>query len=154
MEEKPTAIRNAAKAIIYQDGKVLLNRCSGRKGPYYALPGGGQNQYETMEEAVVRECLEETGYRVTPLRLAGICEEISTDAAFREKHPDYAHKIYHIFLCHTDGSAPAPPLEEDSNQRGTEWVDLQKIEGLPLFPEAIRRHMKDMVAGEHPLYLR
>jgi len=53
---------------------------------YYDFPGGGQNQYETLEEAVRRECLEETGYTVVVDRLAGIFEEICTDERFRAEY--------------------------------------------------------------------
>ena len=67
-------IKNAAKALIINNGKILLNKCQNSLGDaweaipngavYYDLPGGGQNQYETLTEAVKRECLEETGYTV------------------------------------------------------------------------------------------
>ena len=36
-------------------------------------------QYETMEQAVIRECLEETGYSVLPMRFVGLYEEITED---------------------------------------------------------------------------
>ena len=71
------AIRNSAKAIVINHGKILLNRCTSRFGEYYALPGGGQNPGETLQEAVQRELLEETGYRVKPLRLSGIYESVA-----------------------------------------------------------------------------
>ena len=57
------AIRCASKAIIIEKGFVLLNRCKGEDGDiYYDLPGGGQKQYESMEQTVIREVKEETGY--------------------------------------------------------------------------------------------
>ncbi len=53
------AIRNAAKAILIHNDKFLLNKCQSKDiGIYYDLPGGGQNPYETMEQAVLREVLE------------------------------------------------------------------------------------------------
>ena len=49
-------IRSTAKAIILKDGKILLHRCfNSYHGEYFSLPGGGQNAYETLYEAVVRE---------------------------------------------------------------------------------------------------
>ena len=60
------AIRNSAKAIVIDRGRILLNRCTSRFGEYYALPGGGQNPGETLIETVKRELLEETGYEVNP----------------------------------------------------------------------------------------
>lgn len=100
-------IRSTAKAIVLHEGRVLLNRAADAyRGDFYALPGGGQHRFETLEDAVVRECLEETGYRVRPLRLAAVCEEIWRSPAFRAAHPEYAHRMLHIFLCALAGDAP------------------------------------------------
>ena len=77
-------IRNDAKAIILDGNRILLNKCHApQMGDYFSLPGGGQNQYETMEEAVVRECLEETGYTVVPEAFVALYEEIYTCEAVR-----------------------------------------------------------------------
>src|SRR5699024_566285 len=57
-------VRNSAKALVLHEGKILVNRCTSRFGDYYALPGGGQREGETLLEAVRRELLEETGFRV------------------------------------------------------------------------------------------
>ncbi|HRX58388.1 MAG TPA: NUDIX domain-containing protein, partial [Eubacteriales bacterium] len=93
-------VRSAAKAIILDGDKVLLNKCRDEpNGDYYSLPGGGQEKYETLFEALVRECREETGYRVEPLRFAALMEEICDDPFIRETYPDYAHKMLHIFVC-------------------------------------------------------
>ena len=60
-------IRSTAKAIVLHEGRVLLNHAADAyRGDFYALPGGGQHRFETLEDAVVRECLEETGCRVRP----------------------------------------------------------------------------------------
>ena len=67
-------VRNSAKALVLHEGKILVNRCTSRFGDYYALPGGGQREGETLLEAVRRELLEETGFRVVPLRLSGLYE--------------------------------------------------------------------------------
>lgn len=96
-------IRCTAKAIVVRDGCILLNRCRKRDGSvYYDLPGGGQHVYESMEQAVVREVLEETGYAVKNLRFAALAEEIYTDDALRQKYPDYTHRVMHIFLAEVE----------------------------------------------------
>lgn len=51
--------RPAVYAIIIQDGKILLSPQGG-----YDLPGGGVKVYETIEEALIREVKEETGYDI------------------------------------------------------------------------------------------
>ena len=50
--------RNRATAIVTRDEKILLVRDRGRAT--YALPGGGIEDDEPPESAVVRELLEET----------------------------------------------------------------------------------------------
>lgn len=72
------AIRNSAKALSVSGNKIYVNRCVTQKGEiYYDLPGGGQHMFETMEEAVIREVLEETGYQVKVIRFAALAEEIN-----------------------------------------------------------------------------
>ncbi len=148
------SIRCAAKAIILHEGKVLLNKCSDRiNGEYYALPGGGQNPYETLYEALVRECLEETGYTVSPIRFAALYEEICDDGFIREKYPDYAHKMYHIVLCALASEDRGEPTEPDASQTACEWVLLQNLENIRLLPGAVGSHIRTLAEGAGPLFL-
>lgn len=151
----PVLIRSTAKAIILHEGRILLNRCAdSRNGTYYALPGGGQNQFEPLEDAVVRECLEETGYRVHPVRLAAVCEEIWNDAERRQKYPEYAHRMLHIFLCTLDGAAPEhAPTEMDLSMLESVWVPLDALDGLTLEPAPLQGRIEDILHGTAPLFL-
>jgi len=107
------AIRCAAKALVVRDGRLLLNRCRKSDGSvYYDLPGGGQHLFESMEEAVRREVREETGMGVRILRFAALAEEIYTNESLRQKYPDYAHRMMHIFLAEPDGTQDALPTEK------------------------------------------
>ena len=148
------SIRNAAKAIIVHGNKVLLNLSHRAElGAYYLLPGGGQNQYETMEEAVIRECLEETGYTVVPKALVAVFEEIYTSETFRQEHPEYAHKVFHIFRCSLADTVPSAPTEPDACQTGCVWVDISDVPNMRLFPERVREHFLEIVQASTPLYL-
>lgn len=148
------SIRNAAKAIILYDNKILLNKCrTPNIGDYYALPGGGQNQYETMEDAVVRECLEETGYTVVPKMFIALYEEIYTLEAVREKYPNCSHKILHIFRCVLADKAQVTPLEQDSGQLGCVWVDLSDVPTVNLLPICVRENIQHLMQAKSPLYL-
>lgn len=55
--------RLAAYAVIVRDGRILLSWFNGTN-PGWTLPGGGVEYDESIEEAVVRELFEETGYHV------------------------------------------------------------------------------------------
>ena len=148
------SIRNAAKAIILHDNKILLDKChvSGI-GDYFALPGGGQNQYETMEEAVMRECLEETGYTVFPIAFVALYEEIYTLEAVRKRYPDYSHKIIHIFRCALANEVPIVPSEQDSWQLGCVWMDVNEISSVNLLPSIVRDNIYHLIHSDAPLYL-
>lgn len=148
------SIRNAAKAIVIHNGKLLLNKChSPRFGAFYTIPGGGQHQYETLEEAVVREVLEETGYTVIPEAFAALYEEIYCSGEVRAAYPDYAHKIFHIFRCRLSGENQATPSELDDNQTGCMWVDIGEAASLPIRSACIGENIVRLCHGDVPVYL-
>lgn len=147
-------IRNAAKAIILHDNKILLDRCHLPDiGYFFALPGGGQKQYETMEEALIRECLEETGYTVRPETFVALYEEIYTDESLREKSPDYSHKILHIFKCSLESLVKTAPTEKDFGQLDCVWVDLNAITSIRILPAKIGDNIQALLHSNSPLYL-
>lgn len=58
------------------------------------MPGGGQDTYETLDEAIIKECFEETRYNVIPVRFSALYEEIFGSPKTRElytKHIPYNH---------------------------------------------------------------
>jgi 8-oxo-dGTP pyrophosphatase MutT (NUDIX family) len=62
-------IEFSVKALIIRDNKFLALHKARISSPRYELPGGRLLFGETVEEAVVREVLEETGLTVVPVRL-------------------------------------------------------------------------------------
>jgi len=52
-------------ALIVLDGRVVLVRHRAGSSTYHLLPGGGVDYRETLEHAVIREVLEETGLEVS-----------------------------------------------------------------------------------------
>jgi 8-oxo-dGTP diphosphatase len=84
----PTRPFLAVSAAIFRDGRVLIVR---RARPpaqgIYTLPGGVVEVGETLEQAVIREILEETALAIEPVALAGYREAIVRDADARvERH--------------------------------------------------------------------
>ena len=156
-------IRNAAKAIIIDNGKILVNKNQNSLGDmflglpdgvvYYDLPGGGQNQYETLEEAVKRECLEESGYTVFVDRLAAIYEEISMNERFRSEYEQYAHKVHFIFICILVDEARKPPTERDLDMLESEWVDIENMKNIALYPHIINSNLELILKSDSVIYL-
>lgn len=148
------AIRNAAKAIVIDQGKVLLNRCTCFNGEtYYDLPGGGQHQYETMEEAVIREVMEETGYSIRILRFAALAETINDDYKLRKGYPDYSHKLYHIFIAELADKQVFSSSEVDFQQEETVWLPLDKVKYIEFYPSNINGRFMEVISSVTPLYL-
>ena len=156
-------IRNAAKAILIDNGKMLVNKNQNTLGDmcygipngaiYYDLPGGGQNQYETIEEAVIRECIEESGYTVVVDRLAAIYEEISMSEQFRKEYEEYAHKVHFVFICHLTAEPLKPLAEKDWDMLVSEWIPIEKIKNIPLYPRIIGSNLERILKADGIIYL-
>lgn len=65
--------RISVGALVVHDQRVLLvhHRLPGHED-FWVPPGGGVEGEETLWDGAVRECFEETGLRVRPLRFAYI----------------------------------------------------------------------------------
>jgi len=157
-------IRNACKALIVHDNKILLNKnqnsiddmCYGLQNGaiYYDFPGGGQNQYETLEEAVVRECIEESGYTVSVEKLVAVYEEISINEKLRKAYEEYAHKVHFVFVCKLTDTPLKPLAEgEDLDMLQSEWIELENVKNMPLYPLTLRDKLPQLLTTDIPMYL-
>jgi 8-oxo-dGTP diphosphatase len=83
-------------AVIVQDGKVVLikRRFEPLKG-HWSLPGGGVEVGETLETAVAREMLEETGLEVEVGPVVEVFDRITRDADDRVRY----HYVLVDYLC-------------------------------------------------------
>lgn len=71
----------SACIIVEQDGKFLLLDRSDGLG--YAIPGGIVRYRETVEQCVLREAREETGYTVAIEGIIGVYSAINRDPRLR-----------------------------------------------------------------------
>ncbi len=71
----------SACIIVEQDGKILLIDRSDGLG--YTIPGGIVRYSETVEQCVLREAQEETGYAVTIDGIVGVYSSLKRDPRFR-----------------------------------------------------------------------
>ena len=146
-------IRCSSKALLIRGDQILLNCCAYADGtPYYDLPGGGQVPYESMEEALHREILEETGYTARIERFAALSEEIYDDPALREKYPDYCHRILHIFVAQALEQVEAPS-DLDFQMHGRRWFPIDEADALPILPVTLRGRLREVISAVHPVYL-
>lgn len=149
------SIRSTCKAIVLNEGKILLNKCHDQhNGEYYSLPGGGQETLEYLHEAIIREVLEETGYTVIPDMFVGIGEEICTDEEIVTQWPGYIHKMYHIYRRRLDNEAEwVDPCEVDDMQDECIWIDIDNLESIKLLPVMVHKNIKELIYGDHAIFL-
>ena len=112
--ENYTKTRDGSRAIIVQDGNILLTH--ELNSGWWLLPGGGLEEGETPEECVIREVEEETGYLVRPLRRFLFMSEF---------YEEYRYSGY-FFICEVTGKGQMN-LTDVEKRRGVqpEWIPLQ-----------------------------
>ena len=132
-------IRNAAKALIIKDGKMLAIKISDGKEEWYIMPGGGQDTEELLPEAVCREVAEELGLQVEVKDLVFVIEGL---------HGEKIHRVDLVFLCEYKGEIENAILQSDTNQIGYDWLDIKTLNTTPLYPSKLRRPIMNLYEGK------
>ncbi len=116
--------RVAVRCIVFdQENNIAL--CGTR---YKLLPGGGVDEGESLEQAAIRECLEEIGCHVEIKNKIGIAEEYR-DVIGR-------HQITHCFVAKVVGERGIPQTtQEDEQNMKVYWHPLDQV--IKIFEEQI-----------------
>lgn len=120
--EHTIAKRIATRGIVLNGEQILLMYT--RRYNDYSLPGGGVDEGETLQDALLRELREDPG-----------AQHISVLAEFGmvdEYRPWYRNDINVMFmrsycyLCQIDGELGTPQLEdyEHANSMQVQWVNI------------------------------
>jgi len=118
-----------ASAIVVRDNKILLIHRKKEGREYWVFPGGGIEEGEKGEEAVLRELEEETGLKGKLIKLTFF------DVNFGANHPFYLVEV-NSSKVKLGGSE----LERNSENDwyNPEWVSLSKLSNLNLLPESAK----------------
>ena len=140
MSEPVWKPRVTVAALAERDGRYLLVRERSDGEIVYNQPAGHLEPGETLLAAVVRETLEETGYRFTPSALQGVYRYLPD--------PDDEERTFLRFLFRGEvGERVSERLDDDV--LSADWFDYAEIVALqaqhrsPLVLRAIddgRRH--------------
>lgn len=120
--EYPTApIMGVGAVVLTPDQRsiVLVRRGHPPLEGEWSIPGGAVELGETLQEAVVREMLEETGLQVAPMRMLKTFDRIHRDAYGRVQY----HYVLVDFLCQTADQT----LLAGSDALEACWVDMDDI---------------------------
>lgn len=128
--------KNRASAIIpYEDGLIVIKRVKGNlknKEEYYTIPGGGQEEGESIEDATLREIQEELGIEI---ELTGKYYELESQD----------RKQYFFIAKYKSGRIGSGTGEEMTNANYERYgrylieiIKKEEIKNIRLLPEKIK----------------
>ncbi len=102
-------VRHSARAVIIKDNKVAM--VHSLKYDYYKFPGGGIEEGESKEEALIRETKEESGLTVIPASIKpyGYVHRIQKSTVGPE---DYFVQDNFYYLCETEDTLTSQKLDD------------------------------------------
>lgn len=120
------------RAILIEDGALLLSEYYDETGLHYNLPGGTVEAGEAMHDALMREVREETGLQVRVGALRYVWEYVPQQRGY---FYGAQASVTLCFACERSGGAVQPSL--DPNQTGSRWIALTDLPHTTLLPPEI-----------------
>jgi ADP-ribose pyrophosphatase YjhB (NUDIX family) len=112
-------------ALIFNRGRILMAQRG--KQPlqgWWSLPGGALETGESLDHAVRREVLGETGLTIEPIRVFEIFERIMRDAKGATEY----HYVLIDYLCRVKGGR----LQAGDDVCSVAWMRPAELEGLQI----------------------
>lgn len=108
-----------ADALVIKNNKVLMVKRAGKllEGGKWALAGGFADRDESISEAIEREVMEETGWKVKNIRLLTIIDNPDRP---KENH---RQNVSFVYICEADKKV-AEADDESDDQR---WFALDSL---------------------------
>lgn len=127
--EYPSGPVVAVGAIIYhQDRIVLIRRDKEPSKGRWTFPGGAVELGESLEEAVRREVLEETGLDVEIGEVAAVVEHVDRDETGQVR--------YHYVIVDYNARPAGGMLQAGSDVSDALWASLADLDGLEMTEKA------------------
>ncbi len=131
-------------AIIIKDNRLLVAKH--KNSPFYYTVGGKVELNETSEEAIIRECFEETGIKFEVDRLIFVQER------FFKLNEIKHHELVFFYLMKNPFNFNI--LENSFSDQGEmetlHWLDIESLKRYPIVPEFIKTKKINGVLGiEH-----
>jgi 8-oxo-dGTP pyrophosphatase MutT (NUDIX family) len=147
----PGAIRVAARAMIIEDGRLLVMTYRDDHGQWCVTPGGGIAKLETLGQGLRREVHEELGIDIDPDDIVYVRELLGKTA--KVMHGGITgdtHQLEIFFRCKRRGEVRMG-AKIDNFCTGFDWVPLHELEARNFFPRALAgRLVNDVAAGFKP----
>jgi 8-oxo-dGTP pyrophosphatase MutT (NUDIX family) len=136
-------LQTTVAAVIERDGRFLLVEEQTVDGLRLNQPAGHLDPGESLLQAVVRETLEETAWRVEPLALVGVYQT-------RFERPAHGLDVSYLrftFACRLLDEEPGRRLDEGIER--TVWMTAEALRDCPQRHRSplVQRSVDDFLAG-------
>jgi ADP-ribose pyrophosphatase YjhB (NUDIX family) len=143
---KPEVIIPAVSAVILSDKKEILLQERVDNGKW-SLPGGTIEPGETVEEAIIREVMEETGFIVTVKKLIGIYSDPNHVIMYEDGEIRQQFSI--CFLC----EIVRGEIRTSQESKRVEFISLDTLESINIH-EAQMIRIRDSLCESGQPFLR
>jgi ADP-ribose pyrophosphatase YjhB (NUDIX family) len=106
LETGPATPKVDVRAAVFRNDQILLVKEPNEAG--WSVPGGWADVGESPSETAARETLEESGYKVGPVKLLAVYDRD------RRGHPPMAYHVYKlVYLCKLSDEEPLSDVDTD-----------------------------------------
>jgi ADP-ribose pyrophosphatase YjhB (NUDIX family) len=123
-EYPPAPVVGVGAIIRHRDRLVLIRRDQEPARGYWTFPGGAVELGETLEDAVRREVLEETGLQVELGDVAAVFDRVDRDQAGAVR--------YHFVVVDYHARPVGGALRPGSDVSDARWFALEDLDHLPM----------------------
>ncbi len=128
------SLRSAA--LIFNDNRLLIAK-SDNNDCFYTV-GGGIRENETSENAVLRECYEETGCYFEIDRLVFIQERF-----FRTDNTCHQEIVF-FYLMKEKNLKICSGINTDQENEHLYWIPIENLKNINLVPEFLKAALEDV----------
>ena len=123
---KHWGVNGAAGLLLIRDGKIMMQHRAPwvHNGDTWGLPGGARDSHESIEEAALRETIEETGIDGSHVKFVD---------RFSDDHIDWR---YDTVIARASGNLVTSNWNGETHDIG--WFTIEEIDKLELHPSFAR----------------
>jgi len=146
MNPSTDKIHSLSRAVIIDQGHVLLCQTLDLDPPFYFLPGGHIEHKESAQEAILRELMEEANAPARIKRFLGVLEH-----SFTPGHNSICHSHEYNFYFEVESDSLKFPMHPQQMEKHIvlSWFPLKDLDQIDLRPSPIRALLSQWLGDPH-----